>query len=61
MFFQINIDYFPGNFNTYDVMGDCYAAMGDKINATKYFKKALSLKFTAEIKEKLAKLEAKKE
>jgi len=60
MFFQINIDYFPNNFNTYDGMGDCYLAMGDKITAAKYFKKALSLKFTAEIKEKLDKLEAKK-
>jgi tetratricopeptide (TPR) repeat protein len=56
MFFQVNVDYFPNNFNTYDGMGDCYLAMGDKVNAVKYFKKALSLKFTTEIKEKLDKL-----
>jgi uncharacterized protein len=61
MFFQINIDYFPSNFNTYDGMGDCYLGMNDKTTAIKYFKKALSQKFRPDINEKLEKLETKKE
>ena len=57
MFFQTNIDYYPGNFNTYDGMGDYYLAINDKANAIKYFKKALSLKHTQEIADKLKKIE----
>jgi predicted alpha/beta superfamily hydrolase len=60
MFFQINIDYFPNNFNTYDGMGDCYLAMNDKTTAIRYFKKALSLKFRPDIKEKLDKVVSNK-
>jgi predicted alpha/beta superfamily hydrolase len=57
MFFQTNIDYYPKNFNTYDGMGDYYLTRNDKASAVKYFKKALSLKFTAEIADKLKKLQ----
>ncbi|MFA6084588.1 alpha/beta hydrolase-fold protein [Mucilaginibacter sp.] len=57
MFFEVNIDYYPKNFNTYDGLGDYYLAKNDKVNAIKYFKKALSLKHTAEIYDKLKKLE----
>ncbi|WP_316805280.1 alpha/beta hydrolase-fold protein [Pedobacter nototheniae] len=55
-FFQVNIDYFPGSFNAYDSMGDYFLAKGEKQNAIKYFKKALSLKYRADIKTKLEKL-----
>ena len=57
MFFQVNIGYYPQNFNAYDSLGDYYLAKGDKVNAIKYFKKALSLKHTSEINDKLKKLE----
>jgi predicted alpha/beta superfamily hydrolase len=57
MFFQVNIDYYPQNFNVYDSMGDCYLAMNEKNKAMEYFKKALSIKYRADIKEKLDKLE----
>ena len=56
MFFQINIDYYPQNFNCYDSMGDYYLGINDKTNAMRYFKKALSLKYRQDIKEKLEKL-----
>jgi predicted alpha/beta superfamily hydrolase len=56
MFFQVNIDYYPKNFNVYDSMGDCYLAMGEKTKAMEYFRKALSIKYRQDIKEKLDKL-----
>jgi len=58
MFFQVNIDNYPKNFNVYDSMGDCFLARGDKANAEKYFKKALSIKYTKEIMDKLDKVQA---
>lgn len=60
MFFQVNIDNYPKNFNVYDSMGDCYLAQGDKANAEKFFKKALSIKYTKEIMDKLDQLQAAK-
>ena len=59
MFFQLNIDYYPKNFNVYDSMGDCYLAMGEKAKAMEYFRKALLIKYRQDIKEKLDKLEKK--
>lgn len=59
MFFQLNIDYYPGSFNAYDSMGDYYLARNDQQQAKKYFKKALSIKYRPDIKEKLMKLELK--
>ncbi|SEN89017.1 hypothetical protein SAMN05192574_104493 [Mucilaginibacter gossypiicola] len=60
MFFQVNIDNYPKNFNVYDSMGDCFLARDDKANAEKYFKKALSIKYTKEIMDKLDKVQAGK-
>lgn len=59
MFFQANIDYYPKSFNVYDSMGDYYLARNEKPKAMEYFRKALSIKYTAEIKGKLDKLEKK--
>lgn len=59
LFFQLNIDYYPDSFNAYDSMGDYYLAKNDQQQAKKYFKKALSLKYRQDIKEKLLKLELK--
>jgi predicted alpha/beta superfamily hydrolase len=56
MFFQVNIDYYPHNFNAYDSMGDSYLAANDKAKAMEYFEKALSIKYRQDIKEKLDKL-----
>ena len=60
MFFQVNIDYYPHNFNVYDGMGDCYLAANDKAKAMAYFEKALSIKYRGDIKEKLDKLKGGK-
>jgi tetratricopeptide (TPR) repeat protein len=60
MFFQVNIDNYPKNFNVYDSMGDYYLTREDKPNAEKYFKKALSIKYTKEIMDKLDKVQAGK-
>lgn len=60
MFFQLNIDYYPQSFNVYDSMGDNYLAVNEKAKAITYFKKALTLKNSSEIKEKLDKLEQSK-
>ncbi len=57
MFLQVNIDYYPKNFNVYDSMGDCYLAMNEKSKAMEYFRKALSIKYRQDIREKLEKLE----
>lgn len=53
MFFQLNIDYFPKSFNTYDSMGDYYKETGDTVNAVSYWKKSLALRFVAGIQEKV--------
>jgi len=60
MFFQVNIDYYPQNFNVYDGMGDSYLAANDKAKAMEYFEKALSIKFRPDIEAKLEKLKNEK-
>lgn len=56
MFFQLNIEYYPESFNTYDSMGDYYLSKDDVPAAISYFKKALKLKYRPDIKMKLEKL-----
>lgn len=56
MFFQLNIDYYPESFNTYDSMGDYYLSEEDKSAAIHYFEKALTLKNKPDIRLKLEKL-----
>lgn len=56
MFFQQNINYYPESFNAYDSMGDYYLAINDKPKAIALFKKALSIKYRQEIKDKLDKV-----
>lgn len=56
MFFQVNVDYYPGNFNVFDSIGDCYLAMGNKAKAMAFFEKALSIRYRVDIKEKLEKV-----
>ncbi|WP_158288354.1 alpha/beta hydrolase-fold protein [Mucilaginibacter psychrotolerans] len=54
--FELNINNYPESANCYDSLGDLYLTSGDKINAIKSFKKALSLKAIPETKDKLDKL-----
>ncbi len=56
LFFQTNIHYYPNSFNVYDGMGDYYLAMSKKAQAIEYFQKALKLKNTSEIRDKLSRL-----
>jgi predicted alpha/beta superfamily hydrolase len=51
--FALNVRNYPGDANLQDSYGDYYLAIGDKINATMWFKKALSI---TEIPETRAKL-----
>ncbi len=57
--FQFNIEEYPKSPNVYDSYGDALLAEGDKVNAIKYFKKALEIdpKFP-DPKPKLEKLNA---
>lgn len=59
MFFQTNLSYYPESFNAYDGMGDYFLAIGEKKKAVTYFKAALKLKSTEEIRDKLARLKHK--
>jgi tetratricopeptide (TPR) repeat protein len=54
--FKYNVDNYPESFNVFDSMGDYYDAVNDKLNAIKYFEKALTIKENAETKKKLEKL-----
>ncbi len=57
-FFQLNILYYPKQFNVYDSLGDLYVAKGENEKAINSFKKALSLNKNSEFtREKLEKLE----
>lgn len=56
MFFQLNIDYFPKSYNTYDSMGDHYMERGDTARAISYWKQSLAVKFDARVKEKMDKI-----
>ena len=42
-FFELNIERNPTDANGYDSLGEAYKLMGDKVNAIKHFKKALTL------------------
>lgn len=53
MFFQLNIDYYPESFNTYDSMGDYYLEKKDTTHANIFWKKALGMRFSKEIKDKV--------
>jgi uncharacterized protein len=55
MFFQLNIDYFPESFNVYDGMGDYYKERNDLPQAITWWKKAMSVRYRPEIREKLEK------
>ena len=55
-FFQLNIDNYPNSGNTYDGMGDYYAAIGNKQKAIEAYTKAFSLSHDPETKRKLDKL-----
>ncbi|MGN7888366.1 alpha/beta fold hydrolase [Dyadobacter sp. 22481] len=55
-FFETNVQYYPNSFNVYDGMGDYFLAIGKKPQAIDYFKRALKLKNTSEIRDKLQKL-----
>lgn len=54
--FQLNIDYYPNSFNTYDSMADYYLEIKDTTNAIQSLKKALSLRNNEETRQKLNKL-----
>lgn len=58
LFFKMNMSYYPESFNAYDSMGDYYLALGKRKQAIQHFKKALSVKNTEEIRNKLKKLTA---
>ncbi len=53
MFFQLNIEYYPKSYNTYDSMGDYYRETGDTAKAVSYWKRSLALKFVSGIQEKV--------
>lgn len=53
LFFQLNIEYFPGSYNTYDSMGDYYMARGDSAQAVSYWKKSLAIRFVPGIEDKV--------
>lgn len=48
--FKLNIKKNPKNANVYDSLGDAYRTKGDTKNAIKYYKKALSLNPSAQLK-----------
>ncbi len=58
-FFETNTKYYPDSFNVYDGMGDYFLAIGKKPQAIDYFKQALKLKNTSEIRDKIQKLSVK--
>ncbi|PWV56342.1 alpha/beta hydrolase-fold protein [Chitinophaga sp. S165] len=53
MFFELNIEYFPKSYNTYDSMGDYYKETGDSAKAVSYWKQSLAIRFVAGIQEKI--------
>jgi tetratricopeptide (TPR) repeat protein len=42
--FKMNVEAFPGSFNTWDSLGEAYAAAGEKELAIKNYEKSLELK-----------------
>jgi len=53
LFFQLNIEYFPKSYNTYDSMGDYYMQTGDSAKAVSYWKQSLAVKFVPRVQEKV--------
>jgi predicted alpha/beta superfamily hydrolase len=51
--FKMNIRNYPTSFNVYDSMGDFYWSMGEKEKAMESYKKALSIKESADTRNKL--------
>ncbi|HEV3469460.1 MAG TPA: prolyl oligopeptidase family serine peptidase [Pyrinomonadaceae bacterium] len=41
--FKLNVEAYPGAFNTYDSLGEAYAAQGDKESAIKNYRRSLEL------------------
>ena len=55
-YFKMNVKNNPKDANSYDSLGECYKTMGDKKNAIKNLKKALSLNPPANVKANSEKL-----
>jgi len=53
---QMNIENYPEGYKVYDACGDYFIAVGDKVKAAAYLKKALSLKENPESRKKLNEL-----
>lgn len=51
--FKMNVSNYPESSNTYDGLGDFYAATNDKINAVMWYKKALEISEIPETRKKL--------
>ncbi len=41
--FQENAEFFPDDSNVYDSLAEAYSVQGDRVNATKYYKKSLEM------------------
>lgn len=59
-FFKLNVENYPSSFMVYDSMGDFYISKGDKEEAIKFFRKALSIQEFPETRRKLEKLTGSK-
>ena len=57
--FKMNVSNYPESSNTYDGLGDFYAATNDKINAVIWYKKALEISEIPETRKKIKNLEGK--
>lgn len=55
-YFKLNVANNPKDANSYDSLGECYKTMGDKKNAIKHLKKALSLNPPTNVKANSEKL-----
>ncbi|MCF6407184.1 hypothetical protein L3C95_30085 [Chitinophaga filiformis] len=53
LFFELNIEYFPKSYNTYDSMGDYYLQTGDSAKAVSYWKQSLAVRFEPRVQEKV--------
>ncbi|WP_052598845.1 alpha/beta hydrolase-fold protein [Aureispira sp. CCB-QB1] len=61
MYFELAMQYYPQSANAFDSMADYYEQQGDYNNAIKYVTKALELNATNYYKQRLEKLEQKRE
>jgi uncharacterized protein len=55
-FFNLNMENYPSSFSAFDAMGEFYARKGDGQKAIEYYKKSLSIRETADTRQKLEKL-----